>query len=288
MNFAPEMVAPEAVLGTALKFPDVGAAVGAGLGSDAVALAAGPLAGVAVAAVEAVYAVSVAEALAVLATIAAAARPALDAVSVVLAVDPVALVLSLAEEVVYATAVAAALVELALVAVPIAVELDALPHDALVPLLRLDVVVVADEPLHGAGARGAAQAEAAAEQARGPSGGGGERGRGEKGEAGVAASAEEEEQEQEGEREGEDEERVVEEVGRVGPGVRLRLLVVGLRVLDHHGLEGGAVAHGGRAEQRRRRPRQLPPSRAASVPVHPSPAPIESLAENTNAQTRGR
>lgn len=39
------MVAPEAVLDAALEFPDVGAPVGAGLRADAVALAAGPLAG---------------------------------------------------------------------------------------------------------------------------------------------------------------------------------------------------------------------------------------------------
>ena len=291
------MVAPEAVLDAALEFADVGAPVGAGLRADAVALAAGPLARVAVAAVEAVDAVAVAEALAVLAAVPAAPRPALDAVAVVLAVDPVALVLALAEEVVDAAAVAAALVELALVAVPIAVELDALPHDAAVrrggglvrPLLRL-VVVVPDEPLDGTGARRAAQAQASPEQARGPRGGGerGGRGRREEGEVvAVAAAAEEEEQEQEGERERDDEQRVVGaaeataagvEVVRRGLGVRLGLLVVGLRVLDNHGLERGAVAHRGRAQQRGRRPRQLagprPRPRPAAVAVHPSPPPL--------------
>jgi hypothetical protein len=280
------MVAPEAVLDAALELPDVGAAVGAGLRADAVALAAGPLARVAVAAVEAVDAVAVAEPLAVLAAVPAAPRPALDAVAVVLAVDPVALVLALAEEVVHAAAVAVSLVELALVAVPIAVELDALAHDAAVrrrgglvrPLLRL-VVVVPDEPLDGAGARRAAQASP--EQARGPRGGGerGGRGRREEGEVAAVAAAEEEEQGQEGEREHEDEQRVVgaaagvEVVGR-RLGVRLCLLVVGLRVLDNHGLERGAVAHRWRAQQRGRRPRQLAGSRSAAVDVHPSSTPL--------------
>ncbi|CAL5073995.1 unnamed protein product [Urochloa decumbens] len=306
----PEMVAPEAVLDAALEFPEVGAPVGAGLRADAVALAAGPLAGVAVAAVEPVDAVAVAEALAVLAAVPAATRPALDPVAVVLAVDPVALVLSLAEEVVDAAAVAAALVELALVAVPIAVELDALAHDAAVrrggapvrALLGL-VVVVADEPLHGPGARGAAEAKAAAEQARGPRRGGERCGRGcrEEGEVVAVASsaaAEQEEDEEEGEREREDEERVcgarVEVVGR-GLGVRrLGLLVVGLRVLDHHGLERGAVPHRGGAEQRGGRPRQLPRAAAgarrdadAAVAVHPSAAPGHSDSDSPPPPLRG-
>jgi hypothetical protein len=96
--------------------------------------------------------------------------------------------------------------------------------------------------------------------------------------------------------------RVVEEVRRVvGLAVRLRLLVVGLRVLDHHGLERGAVSHGGGAQQRRRRPRQLPPAPgAAAVPVHPSPAApllnrwrisvvsFESLAEKRISHARTR
>jgi len=156
--FLPEMVAAEAVLDAALELAGVRAAIGAGLGADAVALATGPLAGVAVAAVEPVDAVAVAEALPVLAAVPAAARPALDAVAVVLAVHPVALVLALAEEAVHAAAAAAAPVELPLVAVPVAVELDALPHlrrprpPLLVPpllLLLLAAVAIADEPLHG-------------------------------------------------------------------------------------------------------------------------------------------
>jgi hypothetical protein len=91
-----EIVAPEVVLDAALEFPDVGAVVGAGLGTDAVALAAGPLTGIAVATVESVDAVT----LAVMATVAAPACLALDVVAVILVVDLVVLVLSLAEEVV--------------------------------------------------------------------------------------------------------------------------------------------------------------------------------------------
>jgi len=100
-------------------------------------------------------------------------------------------------------------------------------------------------------------------------------------------------QEQRGEREGREEEEEERGLGRdgaepvVGPAEqrprlagerrRLRLLVVGLRVVERR-VEverrgAGAGADGRRAEQRRRGPRQLSarPGPAAAVPVHPSP-----------------
>jgi hypothetical protein len=277
----PEMVAAEAVLHAALELAGVRAAVGTGLGADAVALAAGPLAGVAVAAVEPVHAVAVALALPVLAAVPAAARPALDAVPVVLAVRPVPLVLALPEEAVHAAAAAAAPAELPLVPVPVAVELDALPHlrADVVPLLLLLAVALADEPLHG----GQAARPGAAEPRDGGGGGGSgrerepRRGRQEGQVPAAVAPA----QEQRGEREGREEEEEEQGLGWawaepvVGPaeqrpGRRLRLLVVGLRVVED-GVEGrgaGARADGRRTEQRRRRPRQL--TGPAAVPVHAS------------------
>lgn len=90
----------------------------------------------------------------------------------------------------------------------------------------------------------------------------------------------EEQQEEQGEREREDEGRV----GRAGVRVRglalrrgLRLLVVGLRVLHQHRLEGGAVAHSRGAQQRGGRPRELAGAGARAAPVvavHCSPPPL--------------
>uniref|UniRef100_A0A804LUP1 Uncharacterized protein n=1 Tax=Zea mays TaxID=4577 RepID=A0A804LUP1_MAIZE len=275
----PEMVAAEAVLHAALELAGVRAAVGTGLGADAVALAAGPLAGVAVAAVEPVHAVAVALALPVLAAVPATARPALDAVPVVLAVRPLALVLALPEEAVHAAAAAAAPAELPLVPVPVAVELDALPHlrADVVPLLLLLAVALADEPLHG----GRAARPGAAEPRGGGGGGGREREPRRGCQEGQVAAAVAPAQEQRGEREGREEEEEEQGLGWawaepvVGPaeqrpGRRLRLLVVGLRVVED-GVEGrgaGARADGRRTEQRRRRPRQL--TGPAAVPVHAS------------------
>jgi hypothetical protein len=266
----PEMIASEAVLDAALELPCVRATVRARLRADAVALSAGPLAGVAVAAVEAVDAVAVAEAEPVLAAVPAAARPALDAVPVVLAVHPVALVLALAEEVVDAAAAAPPPVELALVAVPVAVELHALPHlrrPPLLPLLLLaHAAVLTDEPLHGG--RRAPPVPDAAEQRDG----GGERGhRGGRQEREVVSAALVYQEEQ-----GEREEKQ-RELGRpgaepaVGPakqGQRLRLLVVGLRVVERMERRGRG-SHGRRPQQRRRRPRQL--TRPPGAAVHCSP-----------------
>lgn len=80
----PEVVAAEPMLDPSLELPDVGASVGAGLHADPGALAAGPLAGVAVAAVEPVGAEAVPQPSAVVAPVPAPLRPALDPVAVVL------------------------------------------------------------------------------------------------------------------------------------------------------------------------------------------------------------
>jgi hypothetical protein len=255
----PEMVASEAVLDAGLELPRVRAAVGAGLRADAVALAGGPLAGVAVAAVEAVDAVALAEAEAVPAAVPAAARAALDAVPVVLAVHPIALVLALAEEVVDAAAAAPPPVELPLVAVPVAVELHALPHGCrLIPLLP--VAVVPDEPLHGGlRERGLAPVPGAAEPRDGEERGHG----GGRQEGGVEAAALA--QEEHGEREEEQREpRPEPVVGLAEQGQRL--LVVGLRVVE--GVERRRGPHGRGPQQRRRGPRQL--TCPTSTAVHSS------------------
>jgi hypothetical protein len=97
---SPEIVAHEVVLDTALEFPDVGAVVEAGLGTDAVALAAGPLTGIAVIAIQSVDVVT----LAVMAMVAAPTCLALDVVAVIFVIGLIALILSLAEEVVDARA----------------------------------------------------------------------------------------------------------------------------------------------------------------------------------------
>jgi hypothetical protein len=260
----PEMIASEAVLDAALELPCVRATVRARLRADAVALSAGPLAGVAVAAVEAVDAVAVAEAEPVLAAVPAAARPALDAVPVVLAVHPVALVLALAEEVVDAAAAAPPPVELALVAVPVAVELHALPHlrrPPLLPLLLLaPAAVLTDEPLHGG--RRAPPVPDAAEQRDG-----GERGhRGGRQEREVVSAAlvyQEEQGEREEQQRGLGRHGAEPAVGPAEQGQRLRLLVVE-RVERR-----GRGSHGRRPQQRRWRPRQL--TRPPGAAVHSSP-----------------
>lgn len=120
----PEMVVAKSMLDTPLEFPNVAAAILAGVHAIPMALPIGPFSGVHIPGVEPVYAVPVPKPLPVLAPVPASPGPGLDAIAVVLAVDPVPLVPATHVVVVDAAAGAAAAVELALVDIAVAVDLD--------------------------------------------------------------------------------------------------------------------------------------------------------------------
>ncbi|CAL9102567.1 unnamed protein product [Musa textilis] len=148
------MVAAEAMLDAGLEIPRVATAVGASLQADPVTLTAGPLADVAVPAMEHIHPEPVPSALVVLPPIPASPRPGVDPVAVALSVDPVALEPPLRREDAPAT------VELPLVGVAVAIDVHPLadgPPLVLLLLLGLaaaTAVFVADEPLDRRSAAG--------------------------------------------------------------------------------------------------------------------------------------